>query len=247
MCACSGLYDRGVAGQPSVFLRTLHIIIRDETEGEVKSRCISSVGPALAHETGFRHEARNRQRVGLAVGHLHTTEHRTYISKHISGYLCRLALVRVASGNGDSCVRTIGFRRDADLGVSCRFEGYRNRFAGGVRCRDSEQLAIQTVRDLDGCAFGQRHRLGVRLGFERPSASSAGMVLGHRLPVFRFAVPGLEVDAAVHLPCLQAADGVAAVHTGGGGGGACPAIGCVIRCVGAQCVQTRDAVERHVP
>ena len=229
MRPCGGLDNRRVPGEPSVLFRTLHHVVGYETEGEIESRCIDAVGPALPHEARFGSEARQGHGVGLTIGDLQAAEHRTYIREHIPCYLCRRALVGVLRGDGDGSVGAVRLRRDGRFRVAGGTDGDRYLLARGVGDGDIEVLAVETVGQFDRLAFLQRHVLGVGLGLEGTlTTPSAAVTLGHGLPVLGFAVPGLKIDTSVHLPALQTADGVTEVDTGGRGGGAGPVVGSVI-------------------
>ena len=228
-------------------LSALHPVMRNETEGEVITRSIRSVHFTLTHETGLRHEARHGHRVRLAVGHLQTTEHRTYIRKHISRYLLRRSFIRVAGRHGDGGFSAIRFRYDAYFCVTGRLEVHRYTLTCGVGYRYGQRLAIEAVSYFDRFPFLQRYRLGVGLGFEGPSSGSTAIALGDHLPVFRLTVPGLEVDTSVYLPTLQRADGVTAVDTIRRRSSTCPVVIRIVRTVSRQGVKPRDTVKRYVP
>ena len=123
------LHNGGISGQPAVAFGTVHHVVRDESEGEVKARRVRTVHFALSHETGFRLKARQSHGVRLTVRHLKPSYHRTDIREDIACYLRRRTFVRIFGTDGNGGTGAIRFRGNSHFGISRRLERDRYRLS----------------------------------------------------------------------------------------------------------------------
>ena len=248
VCAGGGLHDGGVAREPAAGLCTLYKVAWEEAEGEVESGCVEIVHALVAHEVRHRCEARYGHVIRLSVGNLHAANHRAHIRKHVAGNLRGGALVRVFGGDGERQCLAVRLRRNADFRVPCGFEGDGYTLPERVGSGNDQRLGVEAVGNLHALAFFRTDSLGIGLRLELLGRGTAAVALCHLFPVFRLAVEGLEVDAAVYLPRAQRRNGVAQRGLLRYGlRRARPVVGAAVRCVGAQCLKVRDTVERHIP
>ena len=100
---------------------------------------------------------------------------------------------------------------------------------------------------LRSLAFLERKRLGVGLRLEVTLGIPTRIALRHGFPVVGLVVPCLKVDTSVHLPCLRTANDISSVKTLRCRSRSGPVIVGIVRSIGAQSIEIRNTVKRHIP